>query len=169
MITLWRVSLFRSWLSFTVFAVLYALLYLQLAIYLYLGKVELLESALVTTGYQIGLYGFTAGVLAIHFLAIKNYAYEMGNLETLGYTRLRYGLFYFIQFLITLLIGTVAGVAFFQVLYARGAFEEVQTAVLASLHWAAFWRLGSGLSIAYIVFFYAVSFKDPVFLLKEKA
>lgn len=157
----------RAKSTFIIFTLIYILSFIQLAIF-YIYNTATSDSAvqLFKTGFLIGVYGFLAGGLGIHYLIIKNYRHEMGNLETMGFSRFNYILQYWLSFILVSLAGFFAGIIIFIIIV------QFFSIPISSGMFAIIFRTFINLFLFYNIFTYLflfiVSLKDPFHLIKEK-
>ena len=168
MFPLWKTSLKRSWLSFSLVYFLYVFSYLQFAFYLYFQQAEGLANPVLKSGYLIGIFGFLLGIITIKYIIIQNYTSELGSLETLGFTRRSYSLFFLFQYFLILVFAVISAIIVFQVVYISKYFKEVPVSVLLSIHGSTALQISALFILAILVSFYLVSRKDPLLMLKEK-
>lgn len=168
MVTFLLISLKRSWLTHVLIGLLYTLSYLQLSFYYYFDKAGFFPNPLVKGGYQLGVLGFFAGTIGVIFILARQLRFEMGNLETLGFSQHKYVLFYLIQTGIIFLLAVIAGIVGFIIAYQSIEFKSVQLSVLFEGHLSTTWQLASLYLSANFLFYYFHSYKDPMLLIKDK-
>ncbi|GEM_PF-2317850 len=156
----------RARVNFFFFSIIYVLSYIQLAIY-YIFMKEASGSAMIyQIGFLIGVYGFLGGGAGIHYLIIRNYSHEMGNLETLGITRLSYLFQYWLSYALVSLASFLLGMIIF--LIGFYGFMNVQYVALGLILAKSFLNLFIFYNLFTFVFLFLASTKDPFHLIKEK-
>lgn len=157
----------RAKSTFMIFSFIYVLSYIQLAIF-YIYTINRVDESLLIfkTGFLIGVYGFLAGGAGIHYLIIKNYRHEMGNLETLGITRWQYMFQYWLSFVIVSIVAFIIAIIIFVIILQF--FPVKNNLELGSVIIRSFINLFIFYNLFSYLFLFVVSIKDPFHLIKEK-
>lgn len=169
MISFWNTGLKRAKSIFLLFVGLYITAILEIIFYGYFTTIEKYKDSLLTYSYGAGVAGLLAGMAMVHFIIVKNYTYEMGNLETLGYTRLSYILFYVTQFLLVFLFSVPVAILFLFIIYLSSGMQNLGFAVYASLSVKSVLTVFLVMIISIVAAFIYFSRREPILLLKEKA
>ena len=166
---LYKTSLRRSWLNFSVIASLFMLCFIQVALYFYFKQAELIKNPLLDVGYLIGVIGFIGAILGVLFTSAGQYTAEMGNFETIGYKRSRYILFYLKQYFLVACASLLVAACLFLLVYAiMSEFAPIDNGVLAQLLIFTFILLTIILNGFTGLFFFIRSRPDPLLLVKDK-
>ncbi len=169
MLQLVILSLKRSKALFVIMAVLYLLALLQVDIFLFARATDNQSDPLLSLGFVIAAAGYLAGLLGVEFLVLRQFSYEMGNLETLGYSRLQYLTFFTAQFKIICFVAWLFSIPLFSLLYGFISNSSMPLSSHMAIHFI------SGVSLlaltGFSVFFFGLihSTRDPFMLLKEKS
>ncbi|MDH5716027.1 MAG: hypothetical protein OEZ22_00130 [Spirochaetia bacterium] len=149
-------------------SLVYALSYFQLCLHFYFQSAKIYNNPLLEIGYLIGIVGLFSGIIGIQFIIGKIYAYDMGNLETMGFTRISYLTYYLIQLVFSILIGIIIGIIVFHIFQFVFFYIESKDIKLYQIHLAASWRILSLYTLSTGIIYFYHSKKDPMLLIKEK-
>lgn len=169
MISFWKIGLKRAKPVFFLFMGLYVIATLEIAFFGYFMNIQKENRTLLTYSYGGGVAGLLAGMTMVHYIIARNFSYEMGNLETLGYSRISYIFFYAVQFLIVFLISLPVTLVLLMIVYFLANMQDLGMAVYFSLF------MKSALIVFSLMIFSAISAlvyfsrREPILLLKEKA
>lgn len=161
-------SLNKSKLINAILVLLFALAFIQGVFYFLFKEVGQLKEPALEVGYLIGFLGFLAGISGVLFLIIRNHRSEMGALETLGYSRLSYGLSFVLQITFVLLIGLFLGISISIAIYATPLLPAIPTSGLALL----MLRAAMVQAVVFLpltsLFVFLISLSDPYLMVKIK-
>lgn len=97
-----------------------------MSLFFYFKVANLIKEPLLEVGYTIGIVGFLGALLGVLFTSAGQFSSEMGNLETLGFKRSRYILFYLIQYLVVSSVAFLLGIVTFVVFYSTEKFATLE-------------------------------------------
>jgi len=161
-------SIFRSRFIFLILGVLYTLSQIQLTIYNSMKQVKMTHFELFTFGYFLGIMGLIGSLLGIQYLVINSFRFEMGNLETLGFTRRKYIFLYYIQFCILYLLSAIPAFILIQIVYSA----ENVSGQIHNMLYGSFFNSFLWLGVVYLSFLGLcliwISRKEPMILIREK-
>ena len=161
-------SLKKSKLMNAILILLFALSLIQGVFYFLLKETGQLKERVLEVGYLIGFLGFLAGISGVLFLIIRNHRSEMGALETLGYSRLSYGLSFVLQITFVLLIGLFLGISISTAICATPLLPKIPTSDLTLVMLrAAIMQMSVFLPLT-ALFVFLISLSDPYLMVKIK-
>jgi hypothetical protein len=167
MIQFWRLGLKRAPVIWSLAGVLYLLADVEVAIFMRYEKFLAANNTLLLYAFALLLVGFAFGILLVQATFCRALRYEIGNFETLGFTRLKIIGYYGMQNLFVVLLALVPAVStdlilsslFLQKNMPLASFER---AIIAQFLLCLF------LMLSFTSFLVVYSRPSPALLLKEK-
>ncbi len=147
---------------------LYALAGVLIDIYFYARTAGVHQNQVVHAGFLISITGFVAGLLGVQYLIAKHFAYEMGNMETLGYQRFRYLALYTLQFFATAILAWIFSIVLFGALLIMGPLNSMTVHNILHAYSNSFLFVIIIAPVSLLFSFFAASAKEPALLMKEK-
>ena len=147
--------------------VLYLIAYVEVAVFVRYQKFLSTNNSLLLYAFALLLIGFAFGLLMVQAILCRSLRYEVGNFETLGFTRLKILSYYAMQNLFVILLALLPAIStdlilsnfFSQKSMPIASFERVITAQFMLAFFLVF--SFSGFMVLY-------SRLSPALLLKEK-
>lgn len=167
MIHFWRLGLKRAPVMWILAGVLYLIAYVEVAVFVRYQKFLSTNNSLLLYAFALLLIGFAFGLLMVQAILCRSLRYEVGNFETLGFTRLKILSYYAMQNLFVILLALLPAIStdlilsnfFSQKSMPIASFERVITAQFMLAFFLVF--SFSGFMVLY-------SRLSPALLLKEK-
>ncbi len=167
MIHFWRLGLKRAPVMWILAGVLYLIAYVEVAVFVRYQKFLTTNNPLLLYAFALLLIGFAFGVLMVQAILCRSLRYEVGNFETLGFTRFKILSYYGMQNLFVVLLALLPAVStdliltnfFSQKSMPIASFERVI---------AAQFLLAVLLVLSFGNFLILYSRLSPALLLKEK-
>ncbi len=167
MIQFWRLGLKRAPVMWSLAGVLYLLAYVEMAVFVRYEKFLSANNTLLLYAFALLLIGFGFGILMVQAILCRALRYEIGNFETLGFTRLRIVGYYGMQNLFVALLALIPAVSTDLVLSSFFAQKNMPIATFERAIAAQF-LLGFFLILSFMSFLLVYSRLSPALLLKEK-
>lgn len=89
MIQFWRLGLKRAPVMWALAGALYLIAFVETAVFVRYEKTLSSTNSLLLYAFALLLIGFGFGILMVQAILSRNLRYEIGNFETLGFTRFR--------------------------------------------------------------------------------
>lgn len=168
MISWIKISLLRAKFYFILFSLLYTLAILQADIYWYYRNLSQADNSLLSVGFITGFASYLCMLFFVQFLVIRNFAHEMGNLETLGMRRWQYLLYYLVQFFVSYLFAWFISLPMFPILQIMVENTSPGFLELLRIYFTSLFVLGGFVLLTVGISLFWHSRQDPFLLLKEK-
>ncbi|MFO1469965.1 MAG: hypothetical protein U1F27_02850 [Turneriella sp.] len=111
MIHFWRLGLKRAPVMWILAGVLYLIAYVEVAVFVRYQKFLTTNNPLLLYAFALLLSGFAFGVLMVQAILCRSLRYEVGNFETLGFTRFKILSYYGMQNLFVVLLSLLPAVS----------------------------------------------------------
>jgi hypothetical protein len=167
MIQFWRLGLKRAPVMWSLAGILYLLAYVEMAVFVRYEKFLSANNTVLLYAFGLLLVGFVFGILMVQAVLCRALRYELGNFETLGFTRLRIVGYYGMQNLFVALMALLPAVSTDLILSSFFTQKNMPIAAFDRAIVAQF-LLGLFLMITFSSFLVVYSRSSPALLLKEK-
>lgn len=167
MIPFWRLGLKRAPIMWGLAGVLYLLAYVEMAVFVRYEKFLSSGNTLLYFAFALLLTGFVFGICMVQAILCRTLRYEMGNFETLGFTRQKIMLYYSAQNLFVALVALLPSISTDLILTAFFSQKNIPLAQFDRAIFAQF-LLALFLVSVFYVFLWSYSRLSPALLLKEK-
>ncbi|MBL8035718.1 MAG: hypothetical protein JNJ69_18585 [Leptospiraceae bacterium] len=167
MIHFWRLGLKRAPIMWILAGVLYLIAYVETAVFVRYQKFLSTSNPLLLYAFALLLIGFAFGLLMVQAILCRSLRYEVGNFETLGFTRLKILGYYAMQNLFVALLALLPAVSTDLILNAFFSQKNMPVASFERVIVAQF-VLGFTLIFTFANFMVLYSRQSPALLLKEK-
>jgi len=139
----------------------------QLSLYYFFKVSGDYHNILLETGHLTAIIGFFIGIAGVQFIITKTHAYDMGNLEMLGYSRPAYMIYYIAVSFILIIVGTLFGLLAFYIF--ENIFNSQNT--ISKIDFSYF-KIFKNMLLLFLtastLFYLFHSRKDPMLLVKER-
>lgn len=167
MIQFWRLGLRRAPVMWSLAGVLYLLAYVEMAVFVRYEKFLSANNTLLLYAFALLLIGFGFGIMMVQAILCRSLRYEIGNFETLGFTRLKIVSYYGMQNLFVAMLALLPAISTDLLLSSFFTEKNMPIAAFERAIMGQF-QLGLFLVLSFVVFLLAYSGKSPALLLKEK-
>ncbi|MBV6493194.1 MAG: hypothetical protein LDLANPLL_01209 [Turneriella sp.] len=167
MIQFWRLGLKRAPMAWALVGFLYLIAYVETAVFVRYAKYLSVHNSVLLYAFALLLIGFAFGVLMVQAILCRALRYEMGNFETLGFTRFKILGYYTLQNIFIALLALLPAVSTDLILSGFFAEKSIQTASFERVIVAQFLLL-LGVAFSFLSFLFLYSQKSPALLLKER-
>ncbi|MFZ5630398.1 MAG: hypothetical protein ACOY5B_14805 [Spirochaetota bacterium] len=167
MIQFWRLGLKRAPVMWSLAGILYLLAYVEMAVFVRYEKFLSANNTLLLYAFALLLIGFAFGILMVQAILCRALRYEIGNFETLGFTRLKIVSYYGMQNLFVALLALLPAVSTDLILSSFFSQKNMPIAAFDRAIAAQF-LLGIFLMLSFVSFLFIYSRQSPALLLKEK-
>lgn len=168
MIQFWRLGLKRAPVMWALAGLLYLIAYVETSVFVRYEKFLGTSNSLLLYAFALLLVGFGFGVLMVQAILVRQLRYEIGNFETLGFTRFQVLTYYGMQNLFIVLLALLPAVLIDIVLSGFFAQKNMPVADFNRVIASQF-LLGLGALASFAIFLFVYSRLAPALLLKEKS
>jgi len=167
MIYFWRLGLKRAPGIWILSGLLYLIAFIETAIFIRYEKYLVLNQPLLYYAFVLLSSGFICGILMVQAILCRSLRYEIGNFETLGFTRSNIIAYYSVQNIFVLLAALLPAIPIDLILNALFAQKNIPTASVDKVILGQFfvWAV-----LSFMFFFFTIVFsrQAPAMLLREK-
>lgn len=167
MIHFWRLGLKRAPVMWILAGVLYLIAYVETAVFIRYEKFLSSSNSLLLYAFALLLIGFAFGVLMVQAILCRALRYEIGNFETLGFTRFKVLSYYGMQNLFVILLALLPAVSTDLILTSFFTQKSMPIANFERVIAGQF-LLAVLLIVTFANFLVFYSRQSPALLLKEK-
>ncbi|HRP70011.1 MAG TPA: hypothetical protein PLY93_10810 [Turneriella sp.] len=167
MIQFWRLGLKRAPMMWILAGALYLVAYVETAVFVRYAKHLSTNNLVLLYAFLLLLIGFAFGVLMVQAILCRLLRYEIGNFETLGFTRTKIIGYYALQNIFVVLLALLPAISTDLILSSLFAQKNVETASFDRVILSQF-MLAMGITASYVIFLLLYTQKSPALLLKER-